>query len=318
MMVATKDGPAASTETPPVAIPSYRTPRFRRTPYLTGLLLVLASGITFGTLPIFVRYAYADGATPVTVLVLRFALAGALLLALTLLQRRTLPTPRRLLGLIALGGLGYGGQSFCYFTALTLAPVSLVTMLLYTFPAMVVGLSVAMRIERVDLRRSAALVLALGGIALTVGLGGGGRPIGVLYGLLAAVIYSVYIVMGFRLMASGDPVPALAVLMLSAAAVYGVIAALSGYQGPASVLGWSAVLGMVVIATVVPSLTFFLGMRRVGPAVTATMSTIEPLTSVLLAVGLLGEPLGLGQMVGGALILVAAVLLGRGQAARAP
>ena len=169
MMTASQGAPPPEPERQPVATPSYRAPRFRRTPYLTGLLLVLVSGITFGTLPIFVRYAYADGATPVTVLVLRFALAGTSLLTLTLVQRRTLPSARRLLGLIALGGLGYGGQSFCYFTALTLAPVSLVTMLLYTFPAMVVGLSVAMGLEHMDLRRSTALVLALG-LNATVGV----------------------------------------------------------------------------------------------------------------------------------------------------
>jgi drug/metabolite transporter (DMT)-like permease len=66
-----------------------------------------------------------------------------------------------------------------------------------------------------------------------------------------------------------------------------------------------------LLSTVVAVLTFFEGLKRVGPVVTSLLSTTEPLGAVLLGALVLGERLSPRQGVGGLLILAAVLLLAR-------
>src|SRR5262245_42723542 len=93
---------------------------------LSGMALVVISAASFGALPLFARIAYAAGSDPQTVLLVRFALASVILWAAMAISGATLPRGRTLLGLILLGAIGNVGQALSYYTALTLASVSLV------------------------------------------------------------------------------------------------------------------------------------------------------------------------------------------------
>lgn len=278
---------------------------------VAGVLLVVASAASFGTLAIFARLAYRAGGEPAAVLFLRFTVASMVLAAVLAVRREPLPRGRPLVALMALGGIVYVGQSLAFFTALTQASAALVSLLLYLFPAIVVLLSAAFLGERLTPVRITALVLALAGSALTIGTGAGGRPLGIALGVASAVIYAVYIVMGSRLTAGVGAVPAATVIIASAAVTYGLIVAVTGPAYPRGPLGAVAVLGLALVATVVAIVTFFAGMARLGPADSSTLSTLEPVVTVALAAVLLGERVTSLQLAGGVLILGAVVLLAR-------
>lgn len=57
--------------------------------------------------------------------------------------------------------------------------------------------------------------------------------------------------------------------------------------------------------------SFFAGLARLGAADAATLSTLEPVVTIVLAALFLGEPLTLQQLAGGAIILSAGVWLAR-------
>ena len=61
--------------------------------------------------------------------------------------------------------------------------------------------------------------------------------------------------------------------------------------------------------SVLPIVTFMLGMARVGASTASIVSTFEPVVTVALAVALYGEALGPLQALGGALVLAAVVAL---------
>ncbi len=63
------------------------------------------------------------------------------------------------------------------------------------------------------------------------------------------------------------------------------------------------------IGAAIPTLCFITGIRLLGPPRAAILATLEPVVGVALAAWLLGEQPAPLQLVGGALILVAAVLL---------
>jgi drug/metabolite transporter (DMT)-like permease len=54
---------------------------------------------------------------------------------------------------------------------------------------------------------------------------------------------------------------------------------------------------------------FFAGLQRVGPTTASIISTAEPVVTVLLAFLVFGELLGPVQLVGGALVLGAVLML---------
>jgi drug/metabolite transporter (DMT)-like permease len=116
---------------------------------------------------------------------------------------------------------------------------------------------------------------------------------------------------------------ALALLVLTGAtasfAVAGVATGSLDFALPAEAWLWLVLLALV--STVVAVSAFFAGLRRVGPSEAAILSTFEPVVTVVLAFFVLGERLTPLQLAGGALVLVAVVLLqlpARRRAARLP
>lgn len=283
----------------------------------TGVLLVALSAASFGAMAIFARLAYDGGADITAVLFLRFAIAAPCLAVLHTVRGLAWPRGRLLAGLAAMGGIGYVGQSLSYFTALTMASASLVALLLYAYPAIVTVLSVVLLGTRLTPVRVAALVLALAGTALIVGPEISGRPIGVLLGMAAAVIYSVYILVGARLTPVAGAIPSSAVIMTAAAAVYAVIVAAQRPSFPSTAGSWAAVIAIALVSTVVAITTFFAGMERLGATDASTLSTLEPVVTVALAWAVLDESLSAAQLAGAVLVLAAVVVLARAPAAPA-
>jgi drug/metabolite transporter (DMT)-like permease len=284
-----------------------------------GMLLIVVSALSFGAMAIFARFAFASGTDTTTLLALRFSLAAVLMLALTLVRGAIWPRGMLLAAVVAMGAIGYGGQAFSFFTALTLAPAGLVALLLYLHPALVAVLSALFLRERLNGRKVVALGCALAGMVLTVlpTLAAGARAahpdigVGVGFGIAAATIYAVYIVVGARVGRSVSPLPMATIVTASAALLFVAAAAARGPRWPATPAGWLAVAAIAIVCTVVAITLFFIGLARIGPTQSSTLSTIEPLFTVLLAALTLGETIEPLQMAGGALILGAVVLLAR-------
>jgi drug/metabolite transporter (DMT)-like permease len=283
----------------------------------SGTLLCLASGASFGAMAVFGKLAYGDGATVGTLLAVRFVLAAALFWALVLAGGATHEV-RALNGRdagvgLALGGCGYAIQAGCYFAALERIDASLLSLLLYTFPALVAAAAVALGRERIEGRRLAALGLALGGLVLVVGGAGAGAldPLGVALGLGAAVTYSTYILVSDGIVGRMRPQVLSALVCTGAAASLTVGSALLGELRPGelTVAGWGWLACLALVSTVAAISLFFAGLERVGPTTASILATVEPLVTVLLAFLVFEETLGAVQLVGGALVLAAVLAL---------
>ena len=278
-----------------------------------GLLLCLVSAAGFGSLAIFGKQAYAGGLGVVEVLVLRFGIAGPLLLALAAATGRRLrlrrPVALRLLGL---GAVGYAIQSTLFFTALTRISASLAGLLLYLYPALVTVGAVALGRHRLDRATVFGLALALAGIALVLGLPGERPdPLGVALGLAAACWYTLYILVAEHLLRGVDPLVASAHVACGAACSFLAAAGVTGLDGLVSArsAGYAAAGAMAVLGTALAIGTFIAGLARVGSAWASIVSSFEPVCTVALGVAVLGDPLGPGTVVGGAAVVAGAVLL---------
>lgn len=276
-----------------------------------GVLWIVISATCFGALAIFAKIAYQEEVSLTSILFLRFAIAGLLLAAWGMRQGMRWPRGRTLLWLMAMGAIGYVGQAFCYFSALKYASAGLVSLLLYLYPAIVTVLSALIYRRAVGAARGWAIVVALAGTTLAVGGDLYSQPIGIVFGIGGALIYSLYILAGERVMPHAGPLPAATVVMLAAAVVYGFWAAAEGFQLPASPTGWLAVLAIAIFSTLLAVLGFFKGLEKLGASDASTLSTLEPLVTIGLALLVLGETITGLQMTGGALILAAVIYLAR-------
>src|SRR4051812_28455590 len=283
----------------------------------SGTVMCLGSGAAFGAMAIFGKLAYGDGATVGTLLAVRFALAALAFWAVLLVRGRmgeVRALQRREVAIaLGLGLCGYALQAGCYFAALERIDASLLSLLLYTFPAIVAVAAVALGRERLDARRITALGLASGGLVLVVASGGPGSldALGAVLALGAAFVYSAYILTSEGVAKRMGPTVLSALVCTGAAVSLTVGSALLGQlrPGEVTVTGWGWLASIAVVSTVAAVSLFFAGLRRVGPTAASILAMVEPLVTVVLAFLVFGETLEALQLVGGALVLSAVPLL---------
>lgn len=282
-------------------------PRRRR---LLGIGLALVSASSFGVMPVLTKVVYEDGADPIGVLAVRFALAAGVLLALARVRRDPLPRGGALGALLALGALGYVGMSLCYFFALERISAGLTALLLYFYPALVVVLGAALLRDRPRPLALACVAVATAGTILTIGPVEGGQGLGVVLGLGSALIYATYILASSRVTGVGSFAMS-ATVLVAGAVVMGVLAAVTRPQLPGSAQAWLALGGVALVGGVLAVATFFAALALLGPADTAVVSTVEPVVSIGVAALVLGERLGALQVAGGVVVLAAVTTLAR-------
>lgn len=280
---------------------------------ISGLLFIFASAAGFGSMALFAHIAYADGVTPATLVFLRF-LIGALLIGGWLAARGiALPRERALRGYIVLGAI-YAFGAWAYFAALQYAASGLVALLLYTYPLFVVLFAALLGIERFGRREATATVLVSTGLLLALGSSaGGGQPLGIVLGIASGLAYAIYIVSGSRLGQQTSPLAAAFVVLLTGASCHAVVSGLAGFSLPQSSAGWLALLAIGVFGAALAIGAFFAGLKRLGPTRASLLSTVEPPITIALGALFLGESLAWPQLLGGAAILGAALLLAGGK-----
>ncbi len=283
-------------------------------PTTAGAALCVLSAAGFGTLGVFGRLASDAGASTTTTLAVRFALAALALAALAAARgvRPAALPPRAARRALALGGVGYSLQAGLFFAALARLDASLTAIVLYTYPAFVTLAALALGRASPDARTVGALVAASAGLALVLlGPGTGAFDLaGAALALGASVTYTTYILVSDGMTRSVPPLALAALVCAGAAATCTGAGLVSGTLDLG--LGAEAWLWLVLIAlvsTVLPVTTFFAGLRRVGPPEAAILSTFEPPVTLALAAVALGERLAPVQLLGGALVLAAAVAL---------
>lgn len=271
-----------------------------------GPVACLLSAVCFGVMAIFAKLAYGEGVELEALLLVRFGLAGALLLAaahgagrLRRMSRRAVVT-----GLL-MGAVGYAAQAGLYFAALTYAGAAPVALVFCVYPLLVMVGAVLTRRERASRKRAMALLLALAGVVLVLGGAASGdfNAAGAALALGSALVYTVYILVGDRV-ASQDP---LAFAALVCCGAFSTFVASSAFRGLPdlgfSARGWTWLVMIALVSTVAAILLFFAGLARVGPSAASLLSIVEPVVTVAGAALVFAEALTLQQALGGVMVL---------------
>jgi drug/metabolite transporter (DMT)-like permease len=301
-----------------VTAPTDAAARSRR----LGVLCVLGSAAAFAVAPIFGKVAYAHGMDAFALLALRFASAAVIIWALVLARaarRGFEPAPRATaLRLLALGAAVLPAEVILYFTSLHHIGAGLAEVLLFLYPMWVVlitALVLRQPVTRLVVLCSAG---AVGGAALTVGAVEGVDLLGVLLAVGASIGFACYVVLSGRLVHGVGALLTTALVITGAAFSFSVLALGTGSQGPTDATGWAAALGLSVVGTVISFLLLTAGLARLPSTDASIVSTVEPAIAVMLGVVLLGEPIGVIQVLGVAVVLASVAVLVRLQPGTEP
>jgi len=309
----------------------------------TGIALVLTAAVGFGSASVLARPVYETGMGWLGLVTWRFVIGAGLswLWVVSSGHRRSAVrrlSRRQVVVTIALGAL-FTGNSGTYYAALETVPVALAGVLVYTYPVIVAVLSVRFATRLPGRRPWAALLIALVGVVLALG----GIDIttappfaGIVLVMLSSLIFSVWIIASARLSgerrdrlgheadvaagssesagsagSSSDAAATTAIMITSSAVVFSLgSVATGGSVNPMDVpeAAWPALVAIAFLASFLAIQAFYAGARRIGAAQAALLSTVEPLTIVVLAGMVLGERLEPIQLLGAVLIMVSVVV----------
>lgn len=278
-----------------------------------GVIWTAASAIGFGGLVSLAKVAEGGKASTETMLFIRFLTATLIIGAWIGLRRRNELAAidgRKSLHLLAMGGVLYLIQSYCFFQGVKHVPGALISILLYLYPAFVAVGAYFIFKERMSKTKVGALVLAMAGAALAIGPATDANSTGILYGIGTAVAYSVYILVGTEVLKGIDSLTASLFVFIGAAIAYGVVASVTGWQLPATTASWSACIGLGVLSVIAMG-GFLVGIQVIGPVNASTVSALEPIVTAILGSVIWGQHLLPIQLLGGAVILGAVIWLVR-------
>ena len=282
-----------------------------------GSLFVIVGSIMLATKGIFAKQLYSLGIDFETVAASRSALAvpGFLIIAFLSgsFQRDIRLKLSHAASAIGAGILCYYLGSLANFYALTLIDASVERALLYTYPALVVLLSVILGVEPVKRSTLAALVTTFIGIALVVGIDSkevlSANIEGALWVFFCALTIAVYFLISARL----SPVMGSTLFTLLAMGAAGGAFAVH-YQLRhgwldlrMSAEAWAWLSALVLIATIIPLSLMAEGVRRIGSQRAAFASTIGPPAAAMMAVLFLNERITAFQLLG-ILIVVGSIV----------
>jgi len=273
-------------------------PRDWRTP-----LELLLLGAIWGGSFLFMRVAVPVFG-PYALVELRLALGAMVLLPFLWLARARFPL--RLWPRLAAIGLVNSALPFLLFAwAAQRAPAAIGAIcnaMTVLFAALVAFLAFG---EKIGARRAVALLAGFAGVVVLATSKVAGISIGpaVLAGAGASLCYGVGVNLVKRYM-GGLPPAASAAVTLGCSALLLLPLALGHWPaGPVPALAWAAALGLGVLCTGLAYLFFYRLIHRIGAARASTVTYLIPLFGALFAWLLLDEPVTLGMLLAGALIL---------------
>ncbi len=280
-----------------------------------GYIYSVASAALFGTAGLFVKMAQATGLDSVSLLTVQYMLAVTLMFAFALLKKpeSLIVNRRQLFHLAVLGVIGNTFMTIFYYMAFEYLPVAMVTLLLYTYPVMVLVYTCIFENSSLTLKKAAAISFAFIGCIFALNITGGNFSYsikGIIFGILSAVFYS------FMNMYSEKKLFTVDSLAINAYSTLFSLIALCCYKFPGFVftggLSSNSLVYIAVLAVfceILPLTLLYAAIKYIGSLKVSVINNLEIPTAIITAFIFLNEKIRLIQIFGSILIICAIFLI---------
>lgn len=270
-------------------------------------LMLSAAMVIFGTLGVFTRNI---GVTSGELALYRAVLASVLIgfyLVFIKKGRLNLKNAGRELPLLLASGIAMGINWILLFQAYRYTTISAATLSYYFAPVIVTVASPLLFHERLTAKQIICFVMSTLGLVLIIGTGGGEETAGItgiLFGLGAAVFYAAVILLNKFIKNVAGIQRTILQLLAAVVTLLPYVALSSGFNlNLLDGTGWACLLTVGLFHTGITYCLYFSALKDLTGQEAAILSYIDPLVAVIISVLLLGEPMTLMQLIGGALIL---------------
>ncbi len=272
---------------------------------------VLCAGMLWGTIGIYVKKLNGMGLGSMDIVAIRALFTVVSLFVCLMIYNKRLFTIkiRDIWCFIGTGVFSIVFFNYCYFRAMTLIPLSIAAILLYTAPAFVLILSAVLFGERITKRKILALLATIAGCALASGFSGGvghTGPAGILYGLGAGIGYALYSIFGRCAINRRYNSMTISFYTFLCASVASVPFA---DVGKIVSVGESAhgvpvfYLIFAIMSTVLPYILYTKGLSGLENARASVIASVEPVAAAVVGLLVFGEALSAQQIIGIALVI---------------
>jgi drug/metabolite transporter (DMT)-like permease len=283
------------------------------------ILMVFGGACSYGMLSTFVKLANREGHGAAGISLSQATIGMVVLWLMVIISGTNKARHSEPILPVLFTGVAIGLTTFVYYTSVEYISASLAVVLLMQFAWIGVLLSWIIYNEKPDRIQLFSIVLIMAGTILASGITGSTRleisTKGVLYALLSALIYAIYIVANGNVATQMDTMKKSAITMTGSAIGIFVVNANELISNPvidASLLKWASFLSL--FGTIIPPILFASGIPRIGAGLSSLIMTVELPVAVLFAHLVLGEHLEPAQW-GGITIMLLALLLLKAQKA---
>jgi drug/metabolite transporter (DMT)-like permease len=296
---------------------------------LQGFLISFTGALIFSTKAILVKLAFRSGHTDaLLLLMLRMLLSLPFYLIAALWMSRQPQNvrmkPRQWAAVIGLGLMGWYLSSLFDFFGLRYISAGLERLILFLYPSFSVLINSLLFRQRMTRVQGWALALTYTGIGiayfgeLRIDTGNPHFYLGSILVFLCAIAYAIYLsgmgrvvpVLGAAKFTTWSMLAATTAILLH----YSIRQAVTGSSflpaGEGTGALWTYGILLALMATVIPSFMLSAGMKRIGANNAAIVTSIGPVSTILQAHFVLGDPIFFEQVIGTALVIAGVLLIG--------
>lgn len=276
-----------------------------------GIICAISSAVIFGFTPILARMAFDGGANGITATFLRGSVSIPFLFLVLKYKKIPLSPGKEWKMLLIAGVLGMGMTTLLLYSSYSYISVGMATTIHFTYPIIVTLVCSILFKDRMNGRKTAALILCSLGIAAFMEKLSfeGGR--GILLSLLSGVTYALYMLCvdkgRLKEMYYLKLTLYLNVCMSLIAGSWGLYAGELNLSLTPKAWLLCSMVSLFVSFGAAPLLQ--LGIKWTNASTAAILSTMEPITSVVLGIIFLKESLTPMKWIGSLLILLSIFLI---------
>lgn len=286
-----------------------------------GVISALSGAVLFSLKPVLIKLIYdVEDISTIELLVLRMVISLPFYIIILLYFQNLTSIKSHIKSfwkaMIILGFVGFYLASYLDFAGLQYIPAGLERAIIFLNPTIVVIVSALFLHKKISKTQTLAIILSYLGIILafltTAQFDSQSNiPLGSIFVFGSAFFYALYLIWSEIYLLKIGTVAFTCYTMILAFIfiithylLIGDLYSLTQFQSKTYLLA----LVMAIVSTIIPSFLFSEGIKRIGAANGSIIGGVGPISTIILAYFILGESIGIWQIVG-TLLVIAGVLI---------
>ena len=276
-----------------------------------GCLFAILSAAIFGCMPLMAKHIYLSGVNAITLVFLRNLFSLIPLASLAYQEKKTLKIPLSLVpSIVIIALLGCCITPILLFSSYQYIPSGLATVIHFAYPSLVVLAEILFLRKAVHGHSIVSLLLCIVGIGMFYTPGQSFNLTGAALALLSGVTFAGYVVLlsVFDSRKLSGFLFAFYTTSVSAIATLCICITTGSLALPATLSGWGYCIVFSLLVTTCALVLFQRSIFLIGGPGASILSTLEPITSVIIGIVVFGEPFGIPVLAGTVLVIAASII----------